>query len=201
MAGMTTQNGKVQTVLGTISPDVLGITLPHEHVLIDMTMGQSSATALINSGESAKKAGEIPEAGWERGQDGPGVAATWTAKWGQPVTLENRGDIARHWFYYGDYRITDIDDVIYEANLFKRHGGTCLVDQTPRGLARDPRGLAQVARATGVHVVMGTGFYAYEFHPSNMSELDISRVQELITGDITREWREASKRESSERWD
>ncbi len=184
MASANTQRGKVQTVLGTVSPDLLGITLPHEHVLIDMTMGQSSAMALVNSGESAKKAAEIPEAGWERGQDGPGVAATWTAKWGQQITLENRGDIARHWFYYGDYRITDIDDVIYEANLFKRHGGTCLVDQTPRGLARDPRGLAQIARATGVHIVMGTGFYAYEFHPSNMSEMDVSRVQELITGDI-----------------
>ena len=53
MASSNTQNGSVQTVLGTVSPDVLGITLPHEHVLIDMTMGQSSAIALVNSGESA----------------------------------------------------------------------------------------------------------------------------------------------------
>ena len=30
--------GKVQTVLGPISPDDLGITLPHEHCLIDLTV-------------------------------------------------------------------------------------------------------------------------------------------------------------------
>ena len=72
MPTMTSQSGKVQTVLGTISPQALGITLPHEHVLIDMTMGQTSATALINSGESAKKAGEIPEAGMGTGTGRPG---------------------------------------------------------------------------------------------------------------------------------
>ena len=65
MASTNAQKGNVQTVLGAISPDILGITLPHEHVLIDMTMGQSSAIALVDSGESAKKAAEIPEAGWE----------------------------------------------------------------------------------------------------------------------------------------
>ena len=182
---MTTHRGMIQTVLGTIPPDTLGITLPHEHVLIDMTAGQSSATALLGSTESVERASAQPEAGLEPGQNGPGVAASFTSKWGQPVTLEGRGDMERYWFFYGNYRLTDIDDVINEANLFKRHGGSCLVDQTPRGLARDPRGLVQIARATGVHVVMGTGFYSQHHHPANMSELSISRLQELITGDIT----------------
>ena len=116
---MTTHRGMIQTVLGTIPPDTLGITLPHEHVLIDMTAGQSSATALLGSTESVERASAQPEAGLEPGQNG------------------------------------------------------------------DPRGLVQIARATGVHVVMGTGFYSQHHHPSNMSELSISRLQELITGDIT----------------
>ncbi|MCQ3802809.1 MAG: hypothetical protein OXC98_06835 [bacterium] len=181
---MTNRRGKVQTVLGPVPPESVGITLPHEHVLIDMTAGQSSASALLGSTESVERASAQPEAGLEPGQNGPGVAASFTNRWGKPVTLDTRADIERYWFFYGNYRLTDIDDVIYEANLFNRHGGSCLVDQTPRGLARDPRGLAQVARATGVHVVMGTGFYSQHHHPSNMSEMSISRLQELITGDI-----------------
>ena len=140
--------GQVQTVLGPVAPEDLGLTLPHEHVLVDMTLGACSAEALIDQTESGKKAASIPEAGWERGEDGPGTAATWRAKWNQPICLENRGDVARNWFYYGDYKISDIEDVIYEANLFKRHGGGCLVDQTSIGLGRDPKGLQQVSRAT-----------------------------------------------------
>lgn len=30
--------GKVQTVLGTIAPEELGITLAHEHCLVDLTV-------------------------------------------------------------------------------------------------------------------------------------------------------------------
>ena len=30
-------SGKVQTVLGPIEPEDLGITLPHEHLLVDLT--------------------------------------------------------------------------------------------------------------------------------------------------------------------
>ena len=182
---MTNRAGQIQTVLGLVPPHSVGITLPHEHVLIDMTMGKSSASALLGSTESVERAAAQPEAGLEPGQNGPGVAASFTTRWGKPVTLDTRADIERYWFFYGNYRLTDIDEVIYEANLFKRHGGSCLVDQTPRGLSRDPRGLAQISRATGVHIVMGTGFYSQHHHPANMSELSISRLQELITGDIT----------------
>ena len=117
--------GKVQTVLGPVEPAALGITLPHEHVLIDMTQGACSADALIEVTESAKAAGAIPMAGWEPGEDGPGTAASWRTKWDEPICLSNRADIARNWFYYGDYKITRIDDVIEEAERFKRHGGGC----------------------------------------------------------------------------
>ena len=68
--------GFVQTVLGPVSPDSLGLTLPHEHVLVDMTMGASSAEELIQNGPvSAKFAASIPEAGWEKGEDGQGTSA------------------------------------------------------------------------------------------------------------------------------
>ena len=30
--------GKVQTVLGPIAPDDLGVTLPHEHLLVDLSI-------------------------------------------------------------------------------------------------------------------------------------------------------------------
>jgi len=176
--------GHVQTVLGPVEPGSLGLTLPHEHVLIDMTKAEPSAEALINVTESARAAGAIPAAGWEPGEDGPGTAASWRAKWNQPICLSNRADVARNWFYYGNYKITSIDDVIEEANLFKRHGGGCLVDQTSIGLARDPRGLQQVARASGVHIVMCTSYYTHEYHPAHVSSSSIEQLCDLIVRDL-----------------
>jgi phosphotriesterase-related protein len=176
--------GKVQTVLGPVEPTELGLTLPHEHVLIDMTLGACSADVLIDQTESGRAAATTAEAGWEPGEDGPGTAASYRARWNEPICLENRADVARNWFYYGNYKSTSIEDAIYEANLFKRHGGGCLVDQTSIGLARDPRGLQQVARATGVHIVMATSYYTFEYHPAEIEELDIGGVQDRIMRDI-----------------
>ena len=176
--------GSVQTVLGPVAPEVLGLTLPHEHVLVDMTLGACSAEALIDQTESGRKAASIPEAGWQPGEGGPGTAATWRAKWNRPICLENRGDVARNWFYYGDYKISDIEDVIFEANLFKRHGGGCLVDQTSIGLGRDPKGLQQVSRATGVHIVMATSYYTQEYHPAEVASLDIDALEQRIMRDL-----------------
>lgn len=178
------QKGYVQTVLGPVAPESLGLTLPHEHVLVDMTLGACSAHALVNATESTKKAASIPEAGWEPGEDGPGIAATWRAKWNQPICLENRADVARNWFYYGNYAITDIEDVIYEAGLFKQHGGGCIVDQTSIGLARDPKGLQRVARAAGLHIVMGTGYYTHEYHNDEVRQFDVGRLRDRILRDL-----------------
>lgn len=176
--------GFVQTVLGPVEPAALGLTLPHEHVLVDMTLGACSAHSLIDITESAKRAASLPDAGWEPGEDGPGIAASWGAKWGRPICLENRADVARNWFYYGNYKINDIDDVIAEARLFKRHGGGCLVDQTSIGLARDPKGLQFVARETGVHVVMATSYYTHEYHNDEVRSFDVGRLRERIVRDL-----------------
>ena len=176
--------GSVQTVLGPVPPDSLGLTLPHEHVLLDMTLGACSAEMLIDVTESARAAATTQGAGWEPNELGPGTAATYRAKWNEPICLQNRADVARNWFYYGDYKITSIEDVIYEANLFKRHGGGCLVDQTSIGLARDPCGLQQVARATDVHVVMATSYYTNEYHPSEIAGMDVDQVVERIMRDL-----------------
>ena len=176
--------GFVQTVLGPVAPEALGLTLSHEHVLIDMTQGAPNSETLININESCRTCGHIPEAGWEPGEDGPGTAASWKAKWKEPICLSNRADIDRNWFFYGTYSITSIDDVIGEAMLFKRHGGGCIVDQTSIGISRDPYGLQQVARATGIHIVMCTSYYCQGWHPAHVARLDIEQLCERIVRDI-----------------
>ena len=176
--------GHIQTVLGPVDPDDLGFTLIHEHVLLDLTKG------IAHAGEYATHAKKyVPimrrhEAGWEPGEQGPGTAATWSAKWAQPVSLENLADRQRYWVYYGDQRLDSIDDGIWEFDQFKRAGGRAIVDQTTPGMGRDPRGLVEISAATGVHIVMSTGWYIADYHPANMGEMSEDEAYELIVRDI-----------------
>ncbi len=154
--------GKVQTVLGLIEPESLGITLPHEHLLIDQTLG---GVYFVE-----------PESLSER------------ALAHQPVTLENLSWVRYHTKDSLDNQILDsVDTAIREALLFKLEGGTTIVDQTNRGIGRDAHALARISRATGLQVVMGAGYYAdgpgTREHVASVSE---DTLAEEIVADFTR---------------
>ncbi len=177
-------NGYIQTVLGPVDPASLGLTLIHEHVLLDLTKGIADAGEYETRSKKYVPIMRRHEAGWEPGEQGPGTAASWNAKWNQPVDLENLADRQRYWVYYGDQRLDSIDDAIWEFDQFKRAGGGAIVDQTTPGMGRDPRGLAEVSRATGVHLIMSTGWYIHDFHPPDMGEMSEDQAYERIMRDI-----------------
>jgi phosphotriesterase-related protein len=59
-----------------------------------------------------------------------------------------------HWASNLDNRkLLDETTAIAEALHFKQLGGRTIVDVSNIGLARDPAGLARIARATGLHIV------------------------------------------------
>ena len=113
------KKGLVQTALDAAPPSELGVTLPYECVLVDMTLGACSAHLPINITEPVKKAASLPAAGWHAGADGPAVSVTWGAKWGPPICLANRSDVARDWLYFGNYRINDTDERSIEKVLYR----------------------------------------------------------------------------------
>ena len=178
------RSGLVQTVTGLVKPDSLGLTLAHEHLLTDMTQGASGVRERIGQTESGLKAALIPEAGFEPGEGGPGVAASWLGRWGVEPRLDNLYDVGRNWFFYGTSRFTSIEDGIAEVEIFKRVGGGCLVDQTPVGLARDPIGLRKISLATDIPIVMGAGYYAQEYHPGEIATMSEEDVAERIARDV-----------------
>ena len=67
-------------------------------------------------------------------------------------------DIARH-SGKATNRLNDIELCKRELGYFKRAGGRTMVDVTTSDIGRDAGALKQIARATGVNVVMGTGYY------------------------------------------
>ena len=146
---MSELSGKAQTVLGPIDPEDLGITSPHEHLFVDLS-------DLLNEPSEATEK-ELAH---------------------QPVALGNRWWVANHGPCNVDnLSLRDEEVAIREALFYKRAGGRTIVDLSSNSLARDPLALARVARATGLNVIMGSGYYVGATHPADIgskTEADIS---------------------------
>ena len=150
-------SGLVQTVLGPVRPEILGPTSTHEHLLIDFSCMFTP-----------------PEEASER------------HKAHQPLTMENLA-----WVRYDPFRnldnlyMTDEDTAIEEASLFREAGGGTIVDATTIGIGRDPEALARIARATGLNVVLGAGYYVDAVHPEDMGDKTDADVAEEMVGEVT----------------
>ena len=137
LSSRETLSGKVQTVLGPVEAESLGLTLTHEHLFTRMSHVAKEPT------ESGAKADfHAPLA----------MELMGRIRYGRAVNVE-------------DCRIDDENTAIEETAVFKRAGGGTLVDVTSIGIGRDPRVLVRVARATGLNIVMGCSYYVEENHP------------------------------------
>ena len=152
--------GSIQTVNGLVTPDTLGPTLAHEHLIIDFTFMLKPSVGTDTISECAY----------------------------EPISLQNLGWI--NYDYYSNLdnlRLLDEETAINEALLFKHAGGKTIVEATTHGIGRNPQALNRIADATGLNIIMGAGFYVDKVHPKDMSkrtELDITKqiIDEIIVG-------------------
>jgi predicted metal-dependent phosphotriesterase family hydrolase len=84
--------------------------------------------------------------------------------------------IANRWDYWELRR--DEPVIVEELAAFKAVGGGALVDVTLDGVGRDPEWLAGLARASGLHIVMGSGWYRGAHFPAE-SLIDRRSVDSL----------------------
>lgn len=127
--------GKVQTVLGLIDGDELGLTTPHEHLLLDLTV----RFKLMEESVTARTMAE------------------------RPMTPDMAGWIRFHLFENRDNLLLDDEELaIDEIMRFKLAGGKSVVDVTNWGIGQDPHAMARIARATGLNIIMGTGYYTMD---------------------------------------
>jgi len=122
--------GQVQTVLGPIANDELGITLSHEHCLSD------EISVFVEPKEATAKR----------------IA-------NEPLSIKNVGHIRYGRANLDDMQRLDDKEAIEELLLFKYAGGKTLIDATNIDLGRDPLALKRISLATGLNIVMGCGYY------------------------------------------
>jgi len=146
--------GNVQTVLGLIDAEDLGVTLPHEHLLINMTVyfvepKESGLRRLAHETVSFKN-----------------------FSWLQYHMHDNLDNL----------QLLDEDLAIEEVMVFKKEGGNTIVDVTNEGLGRDPLALAHISRAAGLNVVMGSGYYISDAQgPEYDAKSEEDIAEEIIT--------------------
>lgn len=125
----------IQTVLGPIEADQLGPTSMHEQLFVD--------------GET-----------WYR----PPETGVMDADAG--LTLASAGPL--RWRYFGVRDNLRIDDPVVLADelaLARAAGASGVVDLTVIGLGRRVSLLPELATRTGLHVMVGCGFYVRATHP------------------------------------
>jgi predicted metal-dependent phosphotriesterase family hydrolase len=74
--------------------------------------------------------------------------------------------IESRWDYWQLTR--DAELIATELRAFRDAGGGTIVDLTLPGVGRDPAWLQDVARATGLNVVMGCGWYRTAYYPPEL---------------------------------
>ena len=147
---------KVLTVQGPIESAKVGLTLTHEHLLINFS------TVLTEPEEASER-----------------------SFMDQPVSPENIWWVRHNWTSSLDnLKLLDEKTAIEEAADYYKAGGSTLVDVTSIGIGRDPQALLRISRATGLNVVMGSGYYIDQTHSDWLREASVEDIARSIIRDI-----------------
>jgi phosphotriesterase-related protein len=146
----------VNTVLGPVDPDSLGVVLPHEHVLVDLRKRFVPPTESAEQTLSSSPV-DLTTLSWVR--------------FNQERSLDN-------------LHLSDVDTATTELLAFQLRGGGAVVDLTPGHAGRDVGGLIRVSRATGLHIVMGTGLYLAPFHEPEVRASSPERLAQRMVEEI-----------------
>ncbi len=147
----------VITVLGPRPARDLGVTMTHEHCLIDGRHWFQESEELSRRRDADK-----------------------------PIEMSMLGELRRRQMNVtrDNLILNDEDLSIGELQHYFRAGGNSLVDATCIGMGRDPLALQRISRATGLSIVMGTGFYVEKAHPAYVKDATIDDLAEIMVNDI-----------------
>ncbi|ODN70477.1 phosphotriesterase family protein [Methylobrevis pamukkalensis] len=149
-------SGHVMTVRGPIPVGEMGVTLMHEHLMLD---GAKSWKCPCHPEERA-----IAE---------------------QPVSIEIIGELRMNPYMNRDnVMLADVDLALGEIRRFAKLGGNTVVDPTNIGIGRDPEALLRISKMSGLNIVMGSGFYLEFSHPEWLKAMDVDAVTEFLVNDV-----------------
>jgi len=103
------------------------------------------------------------------------------------VTLAHEHLLCDLWGIVQSYDAILDDEELAARELqdYRDLGGRLLVDVTSHGLGRNPEALRRISERTGVHVVMGTGWYRERLYPPYVYEMDANALAGLLINELS----------------
>ena len=80
--------------------------------------------------------------------------------------------------------LDDPEMAVDELRRYAAAGGGAVVDPTSIGLGRDPLALRQVSEASGVHIVMGAGWYRERVYPPELRTTSTAALAEVLVREL-----------------
>lgn len=143
--------GKVQTVRGLFDSNNMGITLPHEHLFIDLTNSYMKEPKSLKEKKLAR----------------------------EKIVLSNLWYARHHLISCIDNLILNDENLITQEVLcFKEAGGSTIVDLTCNNIGRNPEGLWNIAEKTNLNIIMGTSYYLAQSYTPDM-QMPLKKVEDF----------------------
>ena len=110
-----------------------------------------------------------------------------------PIAPEELGTALSHdhllcdsWLVTQSYEFVVDDEAlaIEEAMHFRAKGGNAIVDPTNIGLGRNPEALRRISDATGLHILMGCGWYRERAYPAYVAEESPDQLAGRIVSEL-----------------
>jgi phosphotriesterase-related protein len=101
------------------------------------------------------------------------------------VSIEILGKLRRDvWSCRDNLRLDDPALAAQEILSFRERGGGTIVDVTPVGLGRNVRAVREIARATAVNIIVGTGYYVADGHPPEVAQLSVRELNDRMVSEV-----------------
>ncbi|HEY5858433.1 MAG TPA: hypothetical protein VIW24_31540 [Aldersonia sp.] len=153
---MPDDTGRAITVLGEVNSSDLGVVMIHEHIQHGDELFEPLYTPYGR---------EIAE---------------------QPLDVSMFGTLWRYPLANRDNVTFGRDDgIAEELARFEAAGGGTAVEMTCVGLSPDPDAVAQISQDSGVHIVMGCGYFVDGLLPDSFDALTVDQLADGLVQDIT----------------
>jgi phosphotriesterase-related protein len=145
----------VQTVTGKIPGTKMGVTLPHEHIFIDLNCVRMK----------------------------PSKEYEWLID--AKVSMDILGTLLHHGITCKDNLILDDPTVAArELANFKELGGKTVVDMTNRGMGPRPSDLRALSKEVGLNIIAGCGYYVAASHPPELTNRTVDQLANEMIRDL-----------------
>jgi len=145
----------MRTVLGDVAVGHIRLTAMHEHLFIDFRVRHDPTGAVLADDESV-------------------------------FAPKHRDHLeANPAAYVANLVRTSVGEATAELAAFAAAGGTTVVDLTTQGLGHDRERLVEASRASGVHIVAGTGHYVHSVHDDYVHDAQVDTLVDGMVQDLT----------------